>query len=369
MSKRLLFVLLTALLVLSPARASANGPKAAAHSLGIEPDAGVVAGLAAALPSAEHAWGTIMLAWCESGGPNRAAAVHIGEWGLREGRWMDRRAIRRPAYCPLQISLARSAGRLVLVTGSIWNTAEIIVLERGIRGSFEETNALTFEDAYGPSVDADENVLALGVYEKRTPVLQMPASSSTSAPLHVLHVRLLEASTLRILGARVFRGDHLLRPHQVPGQAGHALRILAGRLFVAVPDDEPRIVSLRLPSLGTERERTFVVPASLRTPFSSSIVLNRLGDHLLIGIDSTFVLSPQLDIVARHRLAITRPIAFDPASHRVLATDGEPVTLDGYRVRVLSDHVGGTSSTVLFAHGRGVVIEEGKPSSKIRVLL
>lgn len=163
-------------------------------------------------------------------------------------------------------------------------------------------------------------------------------------------------------------GEHLLRPHQVPRLASRSLRLLAGSLYVAVPDDDPRIVSLRLPSLATERERTFAVPASLRTPFSSSIALSTVGDGLLIGVGETFVLSPKLVTVAHHRAPITQPIAFDRSSGRILATDGEPCTLASHPVRVLRDGAA-EEKIVIFAHGRGVVIAstEDAPAT-IRVL-
>ena len=369
MSKPILFALLAAGLVSSAApSAHATEPRqTAASSLGIEPDDGVIAAIAAAPPSPEHTWGTIVLAWCESGAPDRASAVYLGEWGLREERWIGRTVIRRPEYCPRTISFARSAERLVVAVGSSF-AAEVVVFERAAGGTFEEKAALTFDDVHGPSLDADENVIALGVYEQRTPVLQMRESSSTPAPVHVLHVRLLEPSTLRVVSARVFRGEHLLRPHQVSELAGHALRLLGGRLFIAVPDDEPRIVAARLPSLTTERERTFVVPSHMWTPFSSSIVLNRMGGSLLFGIDQTFVLSPALEMIARHHWSIVNPIAFDSHSRRVLATDGVPVTLDGYRVRVVSDRFEKMKTCVLFAHGRGVIIDQTQPIAALRVV-
>jgi len=344
-----------------------------AQSLGIDPDAGMgvnVGAVAGAPPSLQHAWGTLMLAWCEDGGPNVASSVHLGEWGLAEGVWLTRRVVRRPTNCPSTISLARSGDRLVMATGSEGlSRADLLVLERARDGVFAETAALAFDDAHGASLDADENVIALGVFVYRTPVVKMPPGSSTAPPECALHVRLLEPSTLRIVSSRVIRGEHLLRPHQVARAASNALRLHAGRLFVAVPDDDPRIVSLRIPSLSTERERTFVVPSFLRTPFSSSIALSTIGGDLLIGIGETFVLSTKLEIVARHRMAIRQPIAFDQASRRVLASDGEAVTLDGYRVRVFSDRSGGTDTCVLFAHGRGVVIRaEVGASATIRVV-
>jgi hypothetical protein len=134
---------------------------------------------------------------------------------------------------------------------------------------------------------------------------------------------------------------------------------------VAVADDDPRIVATRpLPSLVTDVERTFPVPPSERTPGSSSIVLNRLGDSLVVGVGGTHVLSAKLVTTARHVRPITSPIAFDPQSRRVLATDEAPATLDGWRVLVLDGSarreppysLDGEPLGIVYAHGHGVVL-------------
>jgi hypothetical protein len=301
------------------------------------------------------------MAWCDD-------AVHLGEWDVAEARWLRAFVVRRPATCPTVLHLARSSeGRLVLAFDD-GAGASVIVFQRSARNVFAETGAMRFEEAFAPSLDADDHVIAFGAYERRAPLLHVSPTSDIGPPEHVLHVRLLDPATLRVVSARVFQGSHLLRPHAVAQQAGQALRLLGGRLFVALPDDDPHLLTLRLPALTTEKERIFVIPSALRWPGASSIVLNRLGEHLLIGVGETFVLGAALETVGRHHTSITRPIAFDHASRLALATDGDPVTLDGYRVRVFKDPSGASSRTLLFAHGRGIIIDASGAAARIEIV-
>jgi hypothetical protein len=343
----------------SPARADAR-PPAGVRSLGIltsQP----VATLEGAPPSKGDALGTVLVAWCED--PFGAPRVRLGEWSLLASRWITTETVRRAELCPTTLRMAWSRQRLVFVLGhDSAATTEVVVLARS-GGALTEAEALVFTNAEAPSLDADDGFIALATYERRAPLTTNTRSSKVEPPFHALHVRLLDPATLRVAGARVFSGPHLLRRHASPEAAGHALRLLDGRLYVAVADDEPRIVGARLPSLATEVERTFPVPPSERTPSSSSIVLGRMGTSLVIGVGTTLVLSPRLAIIAKHALPITQPIAYDAASRRVLATDGPATSLDRFRVRVVESFarkegpyaLDGEPLGILYAHGRGVL--------------
>jgi hypothetical protein len=354
----------------APAPARADAPsRPGAQSLGIDPgEYSHLASVAAAAPSAEEPLGTVLIAWCEW---SADSTVHLGEWSLHHARWLQRGVVRHKQSCPVTLRLAWSKQRLVFVIGTDPGaTTELIVMERKERAAglaFAEVSKVTFENAEAPSLDVDDRFIALATYERVTPIDPVLPNMRTAPADLALHARLLDATTLQIVGARMFRGEHLLRRHNIPHHAGFAIRLLAGRLYVAVADHDPRIVAARLPSLATDFERTFRVPASLRDINSASLVLNRAGENLLIGIESTYVLSPKLETVAKHdRTAITFPLAYDSPTHRILAIGGEPVTLAGWRVRVGASPLGDDGKTVLFAHGRGIVL--GDPAGTLRVL-
>jgi hypothetical protein len=355
-------VLLALLLVTVTTAHAAPRPPAGVQSLGIAPAHGVSA-IAGAPPSLDQPLGTLLVTWCES--PLDAPTVRLGEWSLQSSRWLAVHVVRRQEHCPVTLRMVWSRQRIVLGLGNdAAGETELVVLERAA-ARFTEVQAITFENAEAPSLDADEHRIALATYERRTPLVAAGPTSRSAPPAHALHVRVLDPATLQIRGARVFCGAHLLRRHANPDAAGHAIRLLGDRLYVAVADDDPHVVATRLPSLATEVERTFAVPQHLRTPSSSSIVLNRLGETLVVGVGATHVLSARLDEVATSTAApTTGPIAYDAASRRVLATDGASMTLDGWRVRVIDTFgrkegpysVDGEALGVVFAHGRGVVL-------------
>lgn len=355
---RAIFVAFAMLLAgADPAHAESRAP-AGLRSLGIVPS-GPITAVAAAPPSKENALGTILVAWCDD--PFGAPAVRVGEWSLEGSRWIDKAIVRRVQLCPETVRMVWSRPRLVLALGYDGaGTTELIVLRRdGAR--LDEVHAVTYDNAEAPSLDADERFIALATYERRKPLVA--GTERTAPPFHGLHVRLFDPATMQLVAARVFCGPHLLRRHTQPEAAGHAVRFLGGHLFVAVADDDPRVVATRLPSLATEVERTFPVPQSLRTPSSASIVLNRMGEALVVGVDATYVLSPKLDVIAKHAAPIANPIAYDTSTRGVLATDGEPATLDGWRVRRADAFarkagpysVDGEPLGVLYAHGHGIL--------------
>lgn len=349
---------------LTSSRAAAAQPSSA-RSLGIAPVHGITA-LAAAPPSSEEPWGTVVMAWCEWSAPPAHQTVMLGEWSLQTGRWLHRQVLRRQPLCPPTMPMSWSGARLAIAIGNdAERITELVLLERNLSSTgatFREKHATRFEDASAPSLDADGRTIALATYEEQRPIVG--PSGETPPPRHALHVRLFDPQSLRIVSARMFRGDRLLRPW-MPEPSGHAIRLLGDRLYVALAEDDPRVVAAGVPSLATERERTFPMRDTERSPSSSAVVLNRMGGDLLVGVSDTQVLSADLATVARDPTPIRQPIAYDTATHRVLATDGVPVTLAGWRVQVIDGHAAksapyplesGERLQILFAHGRRVVI-------------
>ena len=243
------------LLVATPAQAQPRAPSST-RLLGIAADTSLRP-LAGAPPSKAEPLGTLMVAWCE--GPTEAPAVRLGEWSLHASRWLSSAVVKRVELCPRVIHLAWSRQRLVMALGyDSAGVTELRVFERH-DATLMLTGEETFENAEAPSLDADANVVALATYERRAAWLAPSAAARAEAPVHALHVRLLDPSTLRVLNARVFFGDHLLRPAAHPEAAGHAVRLVTGQLQIAIAEDAPREVTVKVPSLaGDSRPRTLL---------------------------------------------------------------------------------------------------------------
>lgn len=244
-------------LLVAPARAQPPRAPSGTHPLGIVTDTGLDA-IAGAAPSKAEPLGTMMVAWCED--PFGAPAVRLGEWSLHTSRWLSSAVVKRVELCPVVFHMAWSQQRLVLAEAyDSAGVTELRVFERQLTG-LVETGHASFENAEAPSLDAGESVIALAAYERRTPWLAVSRSARVEPPFLALHVRLLDPSTLRVLNARVFFGEHLLRRAAHPAAAGHAIRLADGRLQVAIAEDTPREVTLKVPSLGGDVRRISLQP-------------------------------------------------------------------------------------------------------------
>jgi hypothetical protein len=224
----------------------------------------------------------VVVAWCDaspSGGE-----VHVGVWNRARRSWSSDERLRALPFCMSTLRLARSRESVFLLRSSESpdEASELVRLEPAGPGpltTLVETGALHLAEGFAGSLDADDDHVALATFEQTTPVL--PVTGDVAPPRHTMHLRVVDPRTMMILAARVLRGEALLRPHQVPDMAGHALVLAGGSLHVAVPDREAHLVTFGVPSLERRVDRILVVPPTVRDPRWSSVVLGRIGGEVV----------------------------------------------------------------------------------------
>lgn len=202
-------------------------------------------------PSSAHPWGTIALAWHAT---EEALVDHlrVGEWDLREGRFVKVRTIRDGAWNDRGLRLARSGSTLIVITSGLLSpggATELIQLGLDL----DEQGSVTFADGSFASLAIDPRFIAVGSYLSGTDNYE---------------VRLLDAATLAIVTTTTFQGP--FTPWPVQEISSHALRFETNRLYIALAEPDPRFVRLTLPSLAIDASAVFRVPQSHRWAYTSA---------------------------------------------------------------------------------------------------
>lgn len=230
-------------LLLSPAGASAAVPGGAQVSaLGVAPSLDVqIAPLAA--PSAAHPWGTIAMAWCVEG--VSSSQILAGEWDLEAARMVRTRALASTRCDARDLRLVRSRELLFLAASYSTADAPQELLRLGL--DLVEQERVSLAEGSMASLVGGDRFVALGSYEDGR-----------------YHVRVFDPETLEVLGARKLQGEARMIPWPRTERSAHALRLEAGRLYVALANQDPKILGLRLPSLATEVSYVFPMKRELR---------------------------------------------------------------------------------------------------------
>ena len=234
-------------LAISSRWASAE-PSQEGVALGVEPSLDVqLAPLHAA--SVEHPWGTAALAW-HAADASSATRLWIGEWDLRAGRFVRVRALRVDDGGDGAIRLARNGDSLLLlVSGLSSPRARTALIQVGL--DLVEQGSVSLADGFLGSLVVGDRFIAAATYEDDN-----------------YHLRLFDPATLVVLAARKLQGP--FTPWPAPELSSHALRLEAGRLYVALARRDPSFVELRLPSLATASSMVFPVPLAHRWPYTSA---------------------------------------------------------------------------------------------------
>ena len=228
------------------------------HALGIEPSLDVaVAELAA--PSDAHAWGTIAIAWSEesSDPKSNTSQLRIGEWDLREGRFLHIETLRSRAFmeAPL-VRLLRFGDVLYLANAGFPSdgNAELLRLDLALH----ETGHLDLGEGWLASLAVTDHFIAFGSYEHDAP-----------GDCFEYHVRLVEPVGFTIVAARKL--ERPLCPWPVEQYSSHALRFEGASLLVILAEPQnPRIARLALPSLATTDSAVIAIPDHLRWGLTSA---------------------------------------------------------------------------------------------------
>jgi hypothetical protein len=305
---RFIFSFVIALAIFLAARSASAAP--VITSLGIKAH-GEIAAVEGASPSDAERSGTLFLAWCEAS-PD---SVVLAEVSIDSQRILRRKVVRQRGAS--HVALGRSGARVILAIGSD-ASVEVLAFDKQLG----EEASIKLREGSWPSLVANDSTIALATYETREPIIARRATRDRAAwaPEHVLHVRVLDPSTLAIKNARVFEGKELLRPHFMGKLEPHVLALHGGRLYVALADVDPTIVALGLPSLKTEAER--VLRMAERGFFrSTSASIVSANGKLVVGVlhGDVHVLTPSLDPILRVR----------PGANRLFAVDAKTGALFG----------------------------------------
>lgn len=209
-------------------------------------------------PTQVHPWGLVALAWHEA--TAEGADLRVGAWDLAAGRMLRSRVVRHESEGAGSrvVRIARGGNALFVLTGGVLEgECRLFRLD----AELELQKELALGDAWLPSLVADDHVVAAGTFERDG-----------------YHVRLVDASTFAVMTTRTL-GDAALAPWPSPARSSHALRLEDGRLYVALPERDPRVVALRLPALATEASIVFPIPSEHRWAYSS-VALDAVAEPL-----------------------------------------------------------------------------------------
>ena len=169
------------------------------------------------------------------------------------------------------VRTARLGDRTFVVAGARSGDDDPIVLFR-LAPDLSVEARLEIGHGAMPSIDGDPatGLVVLGFFEERPPNAAPEGRVIVlSPPTKVMHVQVRAASTLALVGSRMFRGadGSLLSPHAMPERAAHAVAIHGGTVVLALPLRRAcRIVTAKLPLLEVQDDRSLAWPLE---PFAS----------------------------------------------------------------------------------------------------
>ena len=285
-----------------------------------------------AAPDASHPWGTVYVAW--SGGDH----LHLTEWDLSKGSIV--RDAEVTGSCR-EVSLVRAADRLIVAC----TNESVRVLETDLAGAIVAQGTTGAGEL--AAIDADGEHVVVGQIVDQKPVLPM-RGSSLGPPRSAVKVTVLERRTLATTASKMFRGDHLFYPHEMPQFAAHSVALLGDRVVVQIPDDKPRVEALSVGSLKRLAVRD--LPLEVPTEHQHSMPVSRVGDA--VAVDG-LLLDKDLRKVG------TSPVGFYMGS--IVARDPSTKTwLVAATLRESTKDVlattGMDASSVIWSHGRAVAI-------------
>lgn len=303
-------------------------------------------------PSKTHAGGTIFVGWLDAG------HVMLGEWGIAEKKLLKKQQVRQA----LDVRLSRSGDRLIMISSG--DKLEVVSFDLDLRErkamTLSTSTSTSSTSTLDPVLDSNEAYILAGNWQQRAPrrAAVVVGRDMRIEPTEALSLHVIDAATLKVVGARTFEGDHLFMPlfafeQQRVARLGTGQN--AASAYIALPEEQQaRITKVALPTLATEREHVI-----------TNLHLTRASASLEL-VDSNLLVHTVDELRLLHGTTL-QPIGPSPRSRgnstcfvydsarRVLVTEALAPPSIG-PIPVVENRNERASSTLLIAFGKHIVV-------------
>lgn len=312
-------------------------------------------------PSAAHPRGTLYVAWGNTS-PSDVGA-YLGEWDIEAGVFLSKK---RTRDCDLvcDVRIARSGASVVLASQAR-DVLSIEVFDATLTSRGRTELDRSESGMIDPVLDADERFIVVGKWVEQPPVkAAVSVGDYRVQPHEALSVYVVDAKTSKVLGSRLFRGDHLLMPFS-PWRRHRPLRIDtqqgSSAAFIGLPEERRAIVQrVSLPSLKTEAER--VIPNLDLT--RASVDLEPLGARgvLVTSLRSYTTLTSKLAPSGQEAVRESLHLVFDASRGSLVAAGEAPGKIGAVPV-IAGRVVPSNSGEPILAFGQHLLLQPGETPS------